>query len=73
LPGVVGAIQATEAVKLLLGVGETLSGRLLVYDAADMSTEEVPVAPNPDCPVCGTDPIDALGEVSYTDSCAVPE
>jgi adenylyltransferase/sulfurtransferase len=73
LPGVVGALQATEVVKLLLGEGETLSGRLLVYDAADMTTEEVPVAPNPDCPVCGTDPIDSLATVSYTDDCAVPE
>jgi molybdopterin/thiamine biosynthesis adenylyltransferase len=73
LPGVVGGFQATEAVKLILDEGETLDGRLLVYDASDMSTEEVPVAPNPDCPVCGDDPIDAVGEVSYADSCAVPE
>jgi len=73
LPGVVGAIQATETVKLLLGEGETLSGRLLVYDAGDMTTEEVPVAANPDCPVCGSDPIDSVTDVSYTDSCAVPE
>jgi adenylyltransferase/sulfurtransferase len=72
LPGTVGAIQATEVVKLVVG-GETLAGRLLVYDANEMTTDEVPVAPNPDCPVCGDDPIETLETDAYTDSCAIPE
>jgi SAMP-activating enzyme len=65
LPGTVGCIQATEAVKLVLGFGEVLLGRLLVYDASDMTFEEVPVRRNPDCPVCGEDPIDSISEVEY--------
>jgi len=49
-----------------LGVGDLLAGRLLFYDAAAMSFEEVPVRPNPDCPVCGDDPeIDSVAEVNY--------
>ena len=56
LPGVVGTIQATEVVKLLLGYGETLDGRFLIYDAGDMTFEEVPVEPRSDCPVCGDEP-----------------
>lgn len=72
LPGTVGCIQATEAMKLALDFGEVLSGRLLVYDAADMSFEEVPVQKNPDCPICGTEPIDSISEVEYaTEGCRV--
>ena len=73
LPGTVGAIQATEVVKLLVGHGETLAGRLLVYDAAEMTTETVPIASDPDCPVCGADPIDGVADVTYDGKCAVPE
>ncbi|WP_340098920.1 SAMP-activating enzyme E1 [Salinibaculum salinum] len=73
LPGTVGAFQATEVVKLIIGEGETLDGRLLVYDAADMTTEEVPIRANPDCPVCGEESIESVAEVSYADGCAVPE
>lgn len=72
LPGVVGSIQATETVKALMDVGETLDGRLLFYDAMDMSFEELPLRANPDCPVCGEAGIDSVGEVEYdTESCAV--
>ena len=71
LPGVVGSIQATEAAKHLIGVGETLDGRLLVYDAMDMNFEEVPIAPSPDCTVCGEGGIESVAEVEYTDSCAI--
>ena len=56
LPGVIGTIQATEAIKLILGVGETLVGRLLVYDAMRMSFRELKVPKDPDCPVCGARP-----------------
>jgi adenylyltransferase/sulfurtransferase len=72
LPGTVGCIQATEAVKLVVGVGEPLDGRLLHYDALDMSFEELPVRKNPACPVCGDDPvIESVGDVEYVDSCAI--
>jgi molybdopterin/thiamine biosynthesis adenylyltransferase len=56
LPGVMGAIQATEAVKFLLGVGDLLTGRLLVYDAEGMEFHTSPVEKNPRCPVCGEAP-----------------
>jgi molybdopterin/thiamine biosynthesis adenylyltransferase/rhodanese-related sulfurtransferase len=56
LPGVIGTIQATEALKLILGKGETLVGRLLLYDALEMAFDEVQLRKNPDCPVCGEDP-----------------
>ncbi len=72
LPGTVGCIQATEAMKLVLDFGEPLEGRLLVYDAADMTFDEVPVERNPDCPVCGEDPIDSIENVEYaTEGCRV--
>jgi molybdopterin/thiamine biosynthesis adenylyltransferase len=53
LPGVIGSIQATEAVKFLIGVGELLSGRLLIYDAEGMEFRDVPIRKNPRCPLCG--------------------
>jgi adenylyltransferase/sulfurtransferase len=71
LPGTVGCIQATEAVKLVLEAGDPLVGRLLFYDAMDMTFETVPYRQNPDCPVCGDDPIDSVADVEYTDACAV--
>jgi len=73
LPGTVGAIQATEVVKHVIGVGDTLDGRLLMYDAGGMDFEEVPVRWNPECPVCGEDPaIESVRDVEYADSCAIP-
>jgi len=56
LPGMIGTTQATEVVKLLLGVGRPLVGRLLILDALDMSWREVSLRRNPDCPVCGDQP-----------------
>ncbi len=56
LPGIVGSMQAMETVKLLLGVGDGLAGRLLIFDALDMTWREVSVRRNPDCPVCGDRP-----------------
>lgn len=56
LPGVIGLIQATEAVKILLGVGEPLIGRLLTYDALGMRFREVRLRRDPACPLCGTAP-----------------
>ncbi|QLG63759.1 SAMP-activating enzyme E1 [Halorarum salinum] len=77
LPGTVGCLQATEAVKLLLrgeGLlvdGELLQGRLLFYDAMAMSFETVPYRRNPDCPVCGDDPIDTIEGVEYAGGCGI--
>ncbi len=69
LPGVIGSIQATETLKLLLGTGETLVGRLLLYDALDMSFRELRLRKDPACPVCGTDPtIHEL--IDYDEFCA---
>ncbi|MFQ5796216.1 MAG: molybdopterin-synthase adenylyltransferase MoeB [Candidatus Bipolaricaulia bacterium] len=56
LPGLIGAIQATEVLKLLLGIGESLAGRLLIYDALGMTLDEVRIAWDPRCPVCGERP-----------------
>jgi len=56
LPGVIGVIQATEAIKILLGIGETLAGRLLLYDALSMRFEELRLRRDPDCPLCGEAP-----------------
>jgi molybdopterin/thiamine biosynthesis adenylyltransferase len=56
LPGVIGTLQATEALKYLLGVGELLSGKLLVYDALAMTFRTVKVRRNPHCPICGENP-----------------
>ncbi len=54
LPGLVGVIQATEVIKLILGKGEPLVGRLLLVDALSMKFRELKLRKNPDCPVCGT-------------------
>ncbi len=56
LPGIIGSMQAMEAIKLILGLGDTLAGRLLLFDALDMSWREVRVGHNPECPVCGDHP-----------------
>jgi molybdopterin/thiamine biosynthesis adenylyltransferase len=56
VPGVIGVIQATEAMKYLMGVGELLTGRLLMYDAQKMFFRNVPLRKNPRCPVCGEKP-----------------
>jgi adenylyltransferase/sulfurtransferase len=53
---VIGLVQATEAVKLLLGIGETLIGRLMTYDALGMRFREVKLRRDPKCPLCGTSP-----------------
>ncbi|WP_339102307.1 SAMP-activating enzyme E1 [Haloterrigena salinisoli] len=72
LPGTVGCIQATEVVKYVLGTGDLLEGRLLMYDAMDMTFEEVPIQSNPTCPVCGDEPeIESVEDVSYEGSCEI--
>jgi molybdopterin/thiamine biosynthesis adenylyltransferase/rhodanese-related sulfurtransferase len=71
LPGTIGTIQATEAVKLLLGIGSSLVGRLLLYNALDMSFEYVKLKKNPHCKVCGPDP-EVTGLIDYDAFCGVP-
>ena len=56
LPGVIGLVQATETVKLLLGIGDPLIGRLLTYDALGMRFREVKLRRDPKCPLCGAAP-----------------
>jgi adenylyltransferase/sulfurtransferase len=56
LPGVIGALQATETLKLILGKGRVLKGELLIYDALKADFRKVKVPKNPDCPICGSDP-----------------
>ncbi len=70
LPGIIGLVQATEAVKILLGAGQTLVGRLLLYDALGLKFREFPLQKDPACPLCGTQPtIDKL--VDYEAFCSV--
>jgi molybdopterin/thiamine biosynthesis adenylyltransferase/rhodanese-related sulfurtransferase len=71
LPGVIGAIQATEAIKLLVGIGETLIGRLLLYDALHMTFDFVKLRKNPDCPVCGEHPT-LTKLIDYEQFCGMP-
>ncbi len=56
LPGIIGTIQATETIKLILGIGEPLIGRFLIYDALRMRFRELKLRKDADCPVCGTHP-----------------
>jgi adenylyltransferase/sulfurtransferase len=71
LPGTIGTLQATEALKLLLGIGEPLIGRLLLYNALDMSFEFVNLRKNPDCKVCGANP-EVTALIDYEAFCGVP-
>ncbi|MCP5098999.1 MAG: molybdopterin-synthase adenylyltransferase MoeB [Chloroflexi bacterium] len=71
LPGTIGAIQATEAVKLILGIGESLIGRLMLYDATSMSFDEVKLRKNPNCPICSEN--QTITElIDYEQFCGMP-
>jgi molybdopterin/thiamine biosynthesis adenylyltransferase/rhodanese-related sulfurtransferase len=74
LPGVMGVLQATEAIKLLLGLGETLAGRLLVYDALRVKFRELKLRRDPSCPTCG-DGVDRtkIPLIDYEQFCAGPK
>jgi len=71
LPGLIGVIQATEAVKIVLGKGTSLSGRLLLYDALDMGFRELRLRRNPACAICGDSPT-VTELVDYQQFCGVP-
>jgi len=68
LPGIVGSLQASEALKLILGLGETLTGRLLLFDALHTTFDEVSVKRDPSCPVCGERPT-ITEYVDYVEFC----
>jgi adenylyltransferase/sulfurtransferase len=71
LPGVMGTIQATEVIKLILGIGESLIGRLLLFDALEMRSTEMQLQKDPDCPMCGVHPtIHEL--IDYEAFCGLP-
>jgi molybdopterin/thiamine biosynthesis adenylyltransferase/rhodanese-related sulfurtransferase len=72
LPGAIGTIQATEAVKLILGIGEPLIGRLLLYDALGMSFREMKLRKDPNCPVCGENPT-VTELIDYQEFCGIPQ
>lgn len=71
LPGTIGTIQATETIKLILGLGSTLAGRLLLYDASDMSFQMVKLRKNPNCKVCGPEP-EITHLIDYEEFCGTP-
>ena len=72
LPGTIGLIQATETVKLILGIGEPLVGRLMLYDALAMRFRELKLRRNPECPVCG-DNRTITRLIDYHQFCGVPQ
>jgi adenylyltransferase/sulfurtransferase len=71
LPGTIGTLQATEALKLLLGIGQPLIGRLMLYNALDMSFDFVKLRKNPNCKVCGPNP-EVTEPIDYEAFCGVP-
>ncbi|MGE5263495.1 MAG: molybdopterin-synthase adenylyltransferase MoeB, partial [Acidobacteriota bacterium] len=71
LPGIIGSVQVVETVKLILGIGEPLIGRLLLFDALAMEFREMKIDKDPQCPVCGDHP--AITElIDYEQFCGVP-
>src|SRR6185312_4131945 len=69
--GVIGTIQATEAIKLIIGVGRTLVGRLMLYDALTMKFRELKLQRDPECPVCGDHPT-VTTLIDYDQFCGIP-
>jgi len=69
LPGLVGIIQATEVIKFILGIGDSLAGRLLLVDALGMNFRQLKLRKNPDCPMCGTHEIKEL--IDYDQFCGI--
>jgi sulfur-carrier protein adenylyltransferase/sulfurtransferase len=70
LPGIVGTIQAAETLKLIIGKGDPLVGRLLLFDALAMKFRELKLRKNPDCPVCGTHPT-VTKLIDYAEFCGI--
>jgi adenylyltransferase/sulfurtransferase len=72
LPGIIGLVQATETVKLILGIGEPLIGRLMLYDALGMRFRELKLRRNPECPICG-DHRTITELIDYNQFCGIPQ
>ena len=72
LPGVIGLLQATEALKLILSIGQSLAGRLMLFDALEMTTRTIRIKRNPDCPLCGDAP-SITGLIDYEQFCAAEQ
>jgi sulfur-carrier protein adenylyltransferase/sulfurtransferase len=72
LPGAIGVVQATETVKLILGAGESLVGRLLLYDALGMNFRQMKLRKDPNCPVCGENPT-VTELIDYEAFCGIPQ
>lgn len=71
LPGTIGTLQATEAIKLILGIGDPMVGRMLLYDALEMSFTTLKVRKNPNCPVCSV-PAEQVTLIDYEQFCGMP-
>ena len=71
LPGIIGTMQATEAIKLLLGIGEPMIGRMLLFDALEMSFQTIKIRKDPNCPVCSM-PKEAIELIDYEQFCGMP-
>lgn len=71
LPGTIGTLQATEAIKVLLGIGQPMIGKLLLYDALSMNFEEVRLKKNPKCKICSDEP-EITHLIDYEEFCGVP-
>ena len=71
LPGTIGTLQATETIKVLLGIGETMVGKLMLYNALDMSFQFVNLRKNPNCKVCSDHP-EVTELIDYEDFCGMP-
>jgi sulfur-carrier protein adenylyltransferase/sulfurtransferase len=69
LPGIVGSIQAVEAIKLIVGIGDSLSGRLLAYDSLEQSFRTYKMPRDPHCPTCSIDP-EQIVIAEYDELCA---
>jgi molybdopterin/thiamine biosynthesis adenylyltransferase/rhodanese-related sulfurtransferase len=70
LPGTIGTLQATEAIKLICGIGQGLSGRLLLYDALDLTFQNIKLRKNPECKVCSPSP-EITELIDYEDFCGI--
>jgi sulfur-carrier protein adenylyltransferase/sulfurtransferase len=71
LPGTIGTLQATEAIKLILGIGDPMIGKMLLYDALEMSFTTIKIRKNPNCPVCSL-PAEQVQLIDYEQFCGVP-
>jgi len=71
LPGIVGSVQAVEAIKLIVGFGESLIGRMLMVDTADMTVRILKIGKNPACPLCGDHPT-VTDLIDYEQFCGLP-